>query len=211
MYPPLPLCEPADKLAALFNEYAAGLAPAADALAPRLSLRQLNTVSSSDAYQEAACLFYRLHALAAALPRLHGAYLEATAILTDFADTYTGNLEAYELGRGNLRSALAPIFANLTTTTEAIGAANPNQIYSISEWNAQAKSVSKRLGLPGVPRPRFGGKHQKDTAHVVVAAVLKEGQHLAAEFLSLMDSVGYLQLLSRLIRVQQLKGYGWST
>jgi hypothetical protein len=208
MHIPLPTCEPADKLAALFNQYIGELAPAADALAPRLSLRQCHMVSTSEAYQEAACWLYRLQIVTAGLVRLHECYIEATAILSDFADTFAGDLVAYEQGRGNLRAALAPLFANLDSNMEGIGAGSPGLIFSGSEWSQTSDKIAKGLGLPGIPRRVFGQQKPKATAHVGVECVLREGQRLAAEFMAIEDSAGYLQLFKRLTQVQKLKNMG---
>jgi hypothetical protein len=202
-------CDPANKLALAFNKYLAALAPAAEALAPnQLSLRQYHCVSGSDAYHEAACLNYKLHIVAGALVRLHACYIEATARLEHFATHQALGLEAYQAEHGSLRDALAPLFAGLPNTTEAIGGAHPEHLFSPAEWGDHASKIARRLGLNGVPRPRFGSKQTDTTSHVAVQAVLREGQILAADFLVAEEAPAYLHLLRRLTQVQQLKNMG---
>lgn len=202
----LPLLSAQTPLAALFNRYLTGLAPAVEAVAPRLSLREFGYLCNNEDTNDAARLFYRFHIVAAALARLHDAYSEAIELLKialrdDDPVRFAAEHEGFRL-------ALAGCFATRTDTGERIGSAYGSVLFDGASCITHARGIARRLGLP-VPRlttPK--GQPAPDTAFPLIESLLSEGQRLAGLFATVEDAQGYARLYKDLIRVQQVKGFG---
>lgn len=179
------------KLARLFDDYITGLAPLADCVAPRMSMRVWNFTKDTDAHMSTSWLFYFAHTVSAALAVLHENYAKAEAAL---ADGLAANATPEEL-----HLAAAAYFATPQSTDELIGAADAEGWPTPKDLADFAKSRARAAGLMKFGSP--GPKVVKEDVDKRLRRALRDGEHAAAAFLAAETVKDFEGVLSRLRRI----------